>query len=89
MFFLNWGNYYFSRMREKYYFARDVISVHIEKLESIAQSVRMLGKLFAVVLVFLGENARIDALFQSPRVYRALLKQTLGLRVGVLCINGA
>ena len=55
-------------MREKYYFARDVISVHIEKLENIAQSVRILGKLFAAVLVSLNENARIDALVQSPRV---------------------
>ena len=54
-------------MREKYYFVRDVISVHIEKLENIAQSVRMCGKLFAVILVFLGEDARIDAFFQSPR----------------------
>ena len=67
MFLLYWENYYFSRMREKYYFVRDVISVHIEKLENIAQSVRMCGKLFAVILVFLGEDARIDAFFQSPR----------------------
>ena len=55
-------------MREKYYFARDVISVHIEKLENIAQSVRTLGKLFSAVIVSLNENARIDALVQSPRV---------------------
>ena len=50
-------------MREKCYFARDVISVHIEKLENIAQSVRILGELFAAVIVSLNENARIDALF--------------------------